>query len=565
MTTLRRQAFEQIQQVIQRIAPEWRSQSNVLDIVPALKTKAGRVQTGTVVIGFHVSEKVRPDLLQARGYRPIPAEIEGIQTDVILARQRALGSVDTKSTRGQMFDTLIGGIAVGNANMNAYGTLAMTVLGTSDGRMLGLTNEHVLVFDGDGHVGDEVQQPRSYLNSEVSLDPAACCPDGQLHYRGVDNPIIDASVAVFAATVLAAALSDDIDPHRRGQDATVPKPGERTLREVVSVDMNYPQMPLPGTPYKLDVKWKYQRHTNLRTMDHAVSETKNNEHFIDVQRLLTDKDTYAPGETVTFTALLGLDPKQKACGNLFVTAAALSPDHQRAYKLILRPAEGKPVAMQRATEGNVRCFSFANQKTGDSFTTPRIIDGVTYDPKGATADFRSGRLHFPDNGLTIIFPQPVQEVSARVITYGGDVAMKAWNGSTESGSAIITRAKPDVSITSAAITHVTLAGGNNEASLEEICVRTGTGRFCLYRGQLQLAPNEQLGKWKTYLFAQTRNDVASGEDPLVAARTIGGLPVTHNFIFAGGSEHIVYGHRCNVEQVPDGDFVVATGGGPEIG
>src|SRR5260221_1057309 len=133
-----------------------------------------------------------------------------------------------------MFDNLVGGIAVGNANIHAYGTLGMTLLAVSDGRMVGLTNEHVLVFDTDGHVGDEVQQPRYYLHSQVSLDSASCCPGGQLHYRGVDNPIVDAAVAVYAAAALAAALSDEIEPHRPGQAATIPAANERTLPEAVS-------------------------------------------------------------------------------------------------------------------------------------------------------------------------------------------------------------------------------------------------------------------------------------------------------------------------------------------
>ena len=63
--------------------------------------------------------------------------------------------------------------------------------------------------------------------------------------------------------------------------------------------------------------------------------------------------------------------------------------------------------------------------------------------------------------------------------------------------------------------------------------------------------------WSTYLFAQTRNDVPSGTDPLIAATTIGGLPVTSNFIDAGGSDDITYGHSCLVDIVPNGQFEVA--------
>jgi hypothetical protein len=425
-----RTSFDIIASVIERISPEWRTYGHIIDIVPALKTKGGVVQPDALSIGFHVAEKLPPDELALRGFAPIPSEIEGIPTDVILAKQRALGSVDTKDTRSQMFDTLIGGIAVGNANMNVYGTLGMVLLAQSDSRMVGVTNEHVLVFDGDGHVGDEVQQPRFYLKSEVSLDNADCCPNGTLHYRGVDNPIVDASVAVFAATSLAAALSDVIDPHRRGQDATAPAPGERTLKETVSVDMNYPEIPFPGRPYKVDVKWKYQRKTDQRMMDFGVSEVNVNPHVIAIQQLRTDQQTYSRGATVTFFARLGSELEKKRCDNYFVTAAALSPTRQRAYKIILRP-----LALRAAT---------------------------------------------------------------------------------------------------------------SEASVEG----------CLYSGRLVLAPDEELGRWSTYLFAQTRNDVAVGVAPEVAARTIGGLPVTHNFTDGGETESFIYGHRCNIDLAQDGTFEV---------
>ena len=80
--------------------------------------------------------------------------------------------------------------------------------------------------------------------------------------------------------------------------------------------------------------------------------------------------------------------------------------------------------------------------------------------------------------------------------------------------------------------------------------------MCLYRGQLVLAPDEELGLWSTYLFAQTLNDVPLGQDPLTAARTIGGLPVTNNFTDLGQTYNITYGTACNIGPVPYGNFRV---------
>jgi hypothetical protein len=570
------QAIARIKEVIDRISAEWMSQPNIIDIVPALRTKAGRVLVEKLTIGFHVTEKVAPELLADRGYKPIPSEIEGIPTDVILVRRPALGSVDCKDTRSQMFDTLVGGIAIGNANMNVYGTLGMTLLAESDGRMVGITNEHVLVYDGDGHAGDEVQQPRYFLESEVSLDSADCCPNGQLHYRGVDNPIIDAAAGVCAAAALAAALSDEIDPHRRGQAATVPDPDERTTREVVSVALNYPEIPFPGRPFKVSTDWIYRRHTDRRVLEFAVSETKQNERVIDYQQLITDKREYERGDTVTFLAILGSEEGELLCHNYFVTAAALSQSHRRAYKIILRPCELPTAVVGKAEAPSLtyghdahvvkdqtarRCYDFSSQKP-HQFQKQEVIAGITYDPRGLTAAFvKHGgtmALRWPARGLVVRFHLPVQRVLAQVVLNAKEqVTMTAYSGTSAVGSASTTSHGPSVlDISASSIEYVVFRGGMNEALLLGICTEVNLGHFCLYMGKLQLASDEELGPWKTFLFAQTRNDVPLGIDPTVAAQTIGGWPVTDNFMSTGDSESLAYGHQCNVDIVPNGDFRV---------
>jgi len=562
-----RAAFDRVGEIIERIAPEWAADPNVMEIVPALKTTRGIARPDVLAIGFSVAEKVPPELLADRGYRPIPPEIDGVPTDVIPGRRRPLGSVDTQATRGAMFDTLIGGIAIGNRKMNASGTLAMVLLAVSDGRLVGLTNEHVLVFDGDGKVGDEVQQPRFDLFSEVSLDSAACCPDGQLHYRGVDNAVADAMVAVFSEVAIAAAASDVIDPHRRGQDATVPDPDERTLREVVSIDIDYPEIPFPGRPYPLGVSWRYSRQTDRRTLEHAVTETVRNEHVLELQELVTDRDEYGRGETVRFLAALG----GRRCDRLFVTATAVSPSGRQAYKVILRPLA---TAADEASHGGDthgagggltwHCTGYARQRPGDSFQGPRVIDRLVYDPAGATAVFlRRGpdgqiALRFPGSGLTVDVRLPAHRVAARVLVQNGDVTLTAYRGAAvvDTATAAPDDAVQELSVAGGGIDRVVLSGGGNESFLVRLCCERRLEGACLYQGEVALQPDEELGDWSTYLLAQTLNDVAVGEDPLVAARTIGGLAVTDNFAGAGESDNVVYGHACNVELVPNGGFRV---------
>ena len=53
--------------------------------------------------------------------------------------------------------------------------------------------------------------------------------------------------------------------------------------------MNYPEMPLPGRPYKLDVDWKYKRQTDRQTMDFGAAEVMTNPHVIQTQELTTDR------------------------------------------------------------------------------------------------------------------------------------------------------------------------------------------------------------------------------------------------------------------------------------
>lgn len=78
----------------------------------------------------------------------------------------------------------------------------------------------------------------------------------------------------------------------------------------------------------------------------------------------------------------------------------------------------------------------------------------------------------------------------------------------------------------------------------------------MYRGQLTLAPGEELGMWNTYLFAQTKNDVPLNTDPLVAAQTIGGLPVTNSFSEGGVFDNFIYGKSCSIKINPNGKFRV---------
>lgn len=65
--------------------------------------------------------------------------------------------------------------------------------------------------------------------------------------------------AAAAAGGIATGLADMIDPYRRGEAASPPDEGDRTKAERLAFSLDYVNLPLPGTPYKIGVDWKFQR------------------------------------------------------------------------------------------------------------------------------------------------------------------------------------------------------------------------------------------------------------------------------------------------------------------
>ena len=92
-----------------------------------------------------------------------------------------------------------------------------------------------------------------------------------------------AGVASAISTgAIGVALSDDADPWWRGQKETEPASGELTIAETVQAAFTYPDgAPQAGSPYPVDVKWKYQRTTTDRTYTHSVGERQKNIHVSD--------------------------------------------------------------------------------------------------------------------------------------------------------------------------------------------------------------------------------------------------------------------------------------------
>jgi hypothetical protein len=86
---------------------------------------------------------------------------------------------------------------------------------------------------------------------------------------------------VICSCAIAVACSDAADPVYRGEQNTVPKPGELTVSETVQAHWDFVDPPNAGVAYKTNVKWHYERQTTGATYAYDVEEQQTNIHVID--------------------------------------------------------------------------------------------------------------------------------------------------------------------------------------------------------------------------------------------------------------------------------------------
>ncbi|MEE6261417.1 hypothetical protein [Plantactinospora sonchi] len=100
---------------------------------------------------------------------------------------------------------------------------------------------------------------------------------------------------VIASVALAVALSDEADPHWRGQEATPPGPGELTVGERVEAHWKLLDEPYAGKPYRTEVRWSYERTTTGGVYHHQVAEEQTNIHVTDEVKVVTPDTVTSPG------------------------------------------------------------------------------------------------------------------------------------------------------------------------------------------------------------------------------------------------------------------------------
>jgi len=113
-----------------------------------------------------------------------------------------------------------------------------------------------------------------------------------------------AGILAGGGTVAGAITAgrDDSDQFRRGEENTIPLPGELTVSEVVTTNVNYLSEPIVGTPYSAEVSWNFTRYTTNNTYTYSVSEVVTNEHYTTSRSIATNQATYIVGDELVTTA-----------------------------------------------------------------------------------------------------------------------------------------------------------------------------------------------------------------------------------------------------------------------
>lgn len=422
--TKTRQEIEKAISIKNNIAASWLKEANITGIGVGYKVK-DQQYTGQIAIQVFVERKLSLDDVKDQGFKLVPNEIENIPTDVVQAGPFK-EVVGPSGSRGDRRDPLVGGLSIGHASSPFhYGTLAAIAFDNNN-NPIALSNEHVL----DGDIGETVHQPSPIGlddSFEIGFQLDVCNP---LNFVRIDTPnTLGGSIlaGAAAAAAVAAALSDEIDPTREGQIATVPPAGAKTLSEYTKTRVKYPQFPLPGTPFKLDVDWKYERRTDSGTMLHGENPSRQNPHVLNYHRLFVDRSLYDPSQTIRlYGVLIPLDFEKNQCKS-YHCVALLSPLHlDQSFPVVLRSVNDIP----------------DGEKIRNQFA--KLIE----------------QRELNEGDKEILF-------------------------------------------------------GHHRL-------------FCLYYGEFSAA-NVPLGSWRHWMHVQTVNTVPPGTDPLIAAKTIGGLPVSNHY------------------------------------
>ncbi len=579
MDTTNRKAAE-LTALVKKLQCEWADDPNIIRIGWGLSERNNKLESQTCLI-FWVKEKIASDRVRtAKGTRMIPAEIEGIPTDVQVKNMKPLAGV---GSRGDVIaDPLNGGWNTSNADehtiwFNGWGTLGLLCTDNSDGALMALSNWHVWADGADlGATIIQPAHPRTGEHVESVSKVLACGPllTSLLEWESPD-PIAAGLYGGAAAAAIAAALSDYKDPVRRGQEATPTATGEKTKSEQVTVSVEYLDLPIPGLPFKTDVKWEYQRTTSLTVHKNAVSEPQINAQFLLGKFVTSDKAHYLPGEEMKIYAALW-DYQPRPCDAYYVVAHLIPDSRPEArFSVVLTPGicpKRLPVNPPTVSTGKLVCYDFGTHKQGEKYHYQHHFDWlacISLDKNDLiitdwlTSGSQSGKgeLLIPIRGLR--FSHNICG-GVRVKTTRFSSAAIVLDAYDRSGNLLATtksnlgQNQVDVlTVHAEGIASTLIRGGSGESVILEYCVeelehselsltysdevfkrleyahvkthldqRKLRAKRCCYEGVFRVPPSEKAGRWTVYLTVQNINNVPQGTEPSVAAATIGGHLMT---------------------------------------
>lgn len=560
-------SIENIQEIVQRLRVDYKDDANVQTVGFGAPCRNGKYEDGVCII-FYVYEKLPTERsVEAIGSSQIPNEIEGYATDVVAEHL-------VKSAAGQRgerkYDPLMGGVSSSNSEQhivwfNGHGTLGVLATDNATGAPVGLSNWHVWADGGDA--GDQIIQPGTPSGGdhvEAIGKVLACGPlvTSLIEWESPD-PIAAILYGGAAAAAVAAAFSDYKDPNRRGQEATVPPKGELTERERVQTEVLYHDLPLPGYPFRTEAIWEYQRETDQRVMTHDVRENTVNAQFLLGKRVVTDKQSYQPGEVVNLFASIWDYQLGRLCTDYHVVAHLISQEEPDTYlRAVLQSEPCNKDPFRSGDDDADQCIFFHEMKPQDipykgnfdwlGYLQPQqqsmnIVDwselaqGLLLPPRGIQFS------HAPTSKITV---QVVQFTSQPVVMrglVGGQVIEEvATNG--------IQGEIHTLEIEANGLSGVLILGGGGEAIIIDYCIDNASldenfkidipkaqleailrdakeaeikidsarTRQCCFGGSVRIPYNAKKSGWDVYLTVQNVNNVADGTKPEVAAGTIGG-------------------------------------------
>lgn len=528
---------------------------NVVTVGYGLKEVGGRV-TFAAALKYHVRRKLeRAEDIAAAGSEPVPAEVDGIPTDVVVAVVDRPDAAPTGDRGSRIENPLMGGTSTTvlsdwHSIPTGYGTLGGICFDNATDEAMAISNAHVWGTD----TGKDVIQPwmptAEYLEAVVKL--LAC--GGFVSFlvdTTLPSPLTAGLAAAAAGAWVAAAASDAEDPVRWGQGQTSPQQGTLTDSELIGIKADIPLEPWPGLPYSMRADWSYRRETTSGSLDAAITEQRPNEHVLVTKRVSTERDSYAGGERVRFCAELVTERANRAEDYLVVAHAFPLDGSDRAVHRILTPGR-----CRRRPGGGPRdetCYEGfpPPAKPGEPaevpidlgkarFVAPR--EGLRYSgPIAFPGGPPVATLRFPPQGTVIEFAGAAA-VTIDVLHFHSAVSAIARDAAgtvldtdqgTEQQGAI-----QRLSLTGPGIATVELAGGGNEAEVIRVCViefgesddddLPPRARRFTYTGSFDLGLHEDPNRWGVSAWVQTVNNVPPGTDPFIAAQTIGGLTASHD-------------------------------------